>query len=121
MSQGKLSPDIRKHFFIEEVVKHCNRFLREVVHAPGLSVFKRHLDNTVNTVYLAVRPELLRQVGWMITVGPRQLKYCTLFYSCKLTAWGHDHFPRELVPVLDPTFEILSNIHHSMIQQRTFY
>lgn len=41
-SQGKFRPGIRKHFFNEKVVKHCNRFLREVVYTPGLSVFKRH-------------------------------------------------------------------------------
>lgn len=64
LSKGKLRPDIRKYFFTGKVVKHCNRFLREVVHAPGLSVFKRYLDNAFNnTVYLAVSPELLRQVG----------------------------------------------------------
>lgn len=60
---GKLRPDIRKYFFTKKVVKHCNGFLREVVYAPGLSVFKRCSDNALNnTVYLAVSPELLRQV-----------------------------------------------------------
>ena len=42
--------DIRKHFFTERVVKHCNRFPRKVVNAPCLSVFKRYLDNALNSM-----------------------------------------------------------------------
>lgn len=80
MSQGKLRPDIRKYFFTEKVVKHCNRFLREVVYASGLSGYKIHSDNALNNiVYLAVSPELLRQVDYIIIAGSCQLKYCTLF------------------------------------------
>ncbi|KAK4824025.1 hypothetical protein QYF61_009616 [Mycteria americana] len=42
--------DIRKHFFTERLVKHWNRLPREVVDAPSLSVFKRHLDNALNNM-----------------------------------------------------------------------
>lgn len=48
--QGRLALDIGKHFFTESVIKHCNSLPREVVNAPRMSGFKRHLDNAVNKV-----------------------------------------------------------------------
>ncbi|KAK4819469.1 hypothetical protein QYF61_004695 [Mycteria americana] len=48
LHQGRVRLDIRKHFFTERVVKH--RLPREVVDAPSLSVFKRHLDNALNNM-----------------------------------------------------------------------
>lgn len=42
--------DIRENVFTKGAVKHWNRLPRELSDAPHLSVFKRHLDNTVNSI-----------------------------------------------------------------------
>ena len=50
LCQMRFRLDIRKHFFTEQVVKHLNRIPMEVVDAPNLSVFKKHLDNALNNM-----------------------------------------------------------------------
>ena len=48
LRQGRFRADIRKHLFAKREVKHWNKIPAEVVDAPSLSVFKRHLDNALN-------------------------------------------------------------------------
>ncbi|KAK4824078.1 hypothetical protein QYF61_010589 [Mycteria americana] len=50
LHQGRFRLDIRKHFFTERMVKHWKKLPGEVVDAPSLSVFKRHLDNALNNM-----------------------------------------------------------------------
>ena len=42
--------DIRKKFFTVRVVRHWNRFPREVVAAPSLEVFKATLDGALSNL-----------------------------------------------------------------------
>ena len=48
LNQGKFRLDIRKRFFTERVVGHWNRLPGEVVMAPSLSEFKKHLDDALS-------------------------------------------------------------------------
>ncbi|KAJ7398975.1 hypothetical protein BTVI_119701 [Pitangus sulphuratus] len=50
LSQGRFRLDIRKRFFTQRVVEHWNRLPREVITAPNLSEFRKHLDNAFRRV-----------------------------------------------------------------------
>lgn len=47
LCQDKFKLDILKRFFTQRVSGHWNRLLREVVIAPSLIEFKKHLDNAL--------------------------------------------------------------------------
>jgi len=48
---GRFRSDIRKNFFTERVVKYWNRLPREMVEAPSLEIFKRHIDAELTGVF----------------------------------------------------------------------
>jgi len=48
LSEGRFRLDIRKKCFMRRVVKHWNRFPRQVVDAPSLETFKVGLDGALS-------------------------------------------------------------------------
>lgn len=59
---------------LSPVVKHRNGFPGEVVDAPCVSLFKRHLHNAlINMLELLVSPKVVRQLDLMVFVGIFQL------------------------------------------------
>ncbi|KFM07625.1 hypothetical protein AS27_06350, partial [Aptenodytes forsteri] len=50
LKEGRCRLDIRKKFFTERAVRHCNRLPREVVDAPSLEVFKARLDGALSNL-----------------------------------------------------------------------
>lgn len=74
--QGRIRLGTGKHFYAMSEVKHWNRIPREVTDATSLSVFKTHLDNTLNNVFRFLASlEVVRRLDSMIFVGPFQPIY----------------------------------------------
>lgn len=48
--QGKFRLDLRKKIFTQRVVENWNGFTREVVSAPILTGFKKHLGNALRRI-----------------------------------------------------------------------
>lgn len=81
LHQGRFSLDIRKNFLAERI-KHWNKLPRQVVDAPSLTVFQRHLGNVLNTRFDLASHELVRQLGNMLTGGPFHMKQSILSSFC---------------------------------------
>jgi len=59
LNEGRFRLDARKTFFTMRVVKHWNRFPREVVDVPSLEAFKVRLDGALSNLKWLKVPSLL--------------------------------------------------------------
>ena len=57
LRQGRFRLDIRRKFFTQRLLMHCNRLPKEVVDAPSLEAFKARLDVA-----------LVSLVCWLVTL-----------------------------------------------------
>jgi len=93
LCQGRIRLGSLKHFFTMRMTELWNRLLGELVDAPCLSVFNRHLDNAlINVLSLLVNPEVVRQLDSMVVEGLFQMNYSmqcyAAFFSPKSTFCG---------------------------------
>jgi len=68
-----LNTNLRKRFFTERVVDHCNRLPREAVTAPSLSQFKECRDDAESYGLVLGSPARSMKLDSMILMGPFQL------------------------------------------------
>lgn len=80
---------VRQNFFIIKVIKQRNSFYREMVDVLCLSVFTRHLDNSLNFLYLLVSSEVVSSLDSIKFVDSFQLNYPKRLtrYVCQLQFW----------------------------------
>ncbi|KAJ7397462.1 hypothetical protein BTVI_135274 [Pitangus sulphuratus] len=64
LCQRRFRLDIRKRFFTQRVIGHWNQLPREVVTAPSLTEFKKHLDDTLMYMVSLLGIVLCRAKGW---------------------------------------------------------
>ncbi|KFZ56482.1 hypothetical protein N321_12353, partial [Antrostomus carolinensis] len=50
LREGRFRLDIMRKFFTQRVVRHWNRFPREVVDAPSLEAFRARLDGALGSL-----------------------------------------------------------------------
>ncbi|KFZ50947.1 hypothetical protein N321_07846, partial [Antrostomus carolinensis] len=50
LKEGRFRLDIRKKFFTMRMVRHWNKFPKEVVDVPSLEVFKARLDEALSNL-----------------------------------------------------------------------
>lgn len=90
--QGKFRLDIRKRFFTETVVTHCNRLPGEAVTATSLPVFKGHLNNLA-TCFRLGSPAGTGELDSKIFMSSFQIEifYVSVFYFLVILIVGYNH------------------------------
>ncbi|KAJ7427215.1 hypothetical protein WISP_08808 [Willisornis vidua] len=63
LCQRRFRLDIRKRFFTQRVTRYLNRLPSEVVTAPSLKEFKKHLDDILKHMVRLLRMVLCRAKG----------------------------------------------------------